>query len=209
MLIAVSAFAQDESAPLARAQPDAAALLQDAPSRIPGSRPDPDDDASVDPDDLTREPLGNFHEVSKGIFRSALPSPEGYPLLKKKGIRTILNLTGGAADERKRAGPEILVVEVPMSGFQKPTFEQMDRALDELAKAVRPVLVHCTHGKDRTGFVIASWRVYVENVPIPTAADEARSYGCCFAPFGDLNRFLTDYGVHWRALHPKIWKTRR
>jgi hypothetical protein len=200
--IAISAFAQDASAPVARAQADAAELLQDAPSLIPGARGEPDDDSFVDPNDLAREPLGNFHPVSPGIFRSALPSPAGYLKLKEMGFKTILNLQANDADEIKKAEPEIRVAHVAMSGFKKPTFDQMDRALDEIAAAEKPVLVHCTRGMDRTGFVIASWRVYVEKKPIPAAAEEARSYGCCFAPFGDLNRFLTDYGVHRRALPP-------
>ena len=200
-LLAVSSLAQEASAPLADAQREAGTLLQDAPSRIPGSRDVPDDDI-VDPNDRSREPLGNFHPVSAGIYRSALPSPDGYLQLKKMGFKTILNLQANDADEVKKVGPEIRVAHVAMSGLKKPTFEQMDRALDELAAAARPVLVHCTRGMDRTGFVIASWRVYVEKMAIPAAADEARSYGCCFAPFGDLNRFLIGYGAHWRALHP-------
>ena len=201
-LFSLPSRAQD-AAPLSRARVDAAALLAAAPTSVPGARSEPDDDVDADPNDLSREPLGNFHPVSEGIFRSAQPSPDGYPQLKKMGFKTILNLTGDAKDEIKRAGPEIQVVQVAMSGMKKPSFEEMDRALKALASAPRPILVHCAHGKDRTGFVVAAWRVFMENRPVAEAVDEARGYGCCFVMFGDLADYLRDYGAHRRALRSK------
>jgi protein tyrosine phosphatase (PTP) superfamily phosphohydrolase (DUF442 family) len=200
--IAFPAQAQ-EGALLTRAQVDAKALVAASPVSVPGARSEPDDDADADPNDLSREPLGNFHPVGAGIFRSAQPSPEGYPQLKKMGFKSILNLTGDAKDEIKRAGPEMTVVQVAMSGLKKPSFEEMDRALKALATAPRPILVHCAHGKDRTGFVVAAWRVFMENMPIPKAVEEAHGYGCCFVMFGDLADYLRDYGVHRRALSGK------
>jgi protein tyrosine phosphatase (PTP) superfamily phosphohydrolase (DUF442 family) len=198
--IAFPAQAQEGTALLPRAELDAKALVAASPVSVPGARSEPDDDSSVDPEDLSREPLGNFHPVSNGIFRSALPSPEGYPQLKKMGFKTILNLQESDGGEAKRAGPEIRVVHVAMSGLKKPTFEQMDLALAELAADERPILVHCTHGKDRTGFVIAVWRVVIEKLPIAKAVEEAHGYGCCFVMFGDLSDYLRDYGAHRRAL---------
>lgn len=202
LLAAAMAFpaqAQDAAALLTRAQLDAKALAAASPTSVPGARSEPDDDAGADPNDLSREPLGNFHPVDEGIFRSAQPSPEGYPQLKKMGFKTILNLTGNAKDETRRAGPEIRVVQVAMSGLKKPSFEEMDRALAVLASAPRPVLVHCAHGKDRTGFVVAAWRVFMENMPIPKAVEEAHGYGCCFVMFGDLGDYLRDYAAHRRS----------
>ena len=202
--LAFPVLAQDAVPPLSRAQNQAQALVAASPTSVPGARSEPDDDASVDPEDLTREPLGNFHPVADGIFRSALPSPEGYPQLKKMGFKTILNLRESDNGEIKRAGPEIAVVHAGMSGLKHPSFKEMDRALDAIAAAPRPLLVHCTHGRDRTGFVIAAWRVFVEKKEtIAQAADEARSYGCCFVLFGDLEDYLRDYGAHRRSLRLK------
>jgi protein tyrosine phosphatase (PTP) superfamily phosphohydrolase (DUF442 family) len=199
-LLASSARAEERALLMTRAQLDAAALVAAAPASIPGARSSPDDDVDADPNDLSREPLGNFHPVAAGLFRSALPGPDGYARLKKMGFKTILNLQASASREVKRAGPEILVAHVAMSGLKKPTFREMDRALAALAAAERPVLVHCAHGKDRTGFVVAAWRVYVEKrLTIAEAAAEARSYGCCFVMFGDLEEYLRNYGAHRRA----------
>jgi protein tyrosine phosphatase (PTP) superfamily phosphohydrolase (DUF442 family) len=164
----------------------------------PGERTTPDADSDIEP----LEALGNFHEVAPGLYRSAQPSREGYKQLKALGVKTLLSLKDNGAREREEAGAEGLAVEnVPMGGFSQPSFEQVDQALAIIADpAKRPLLVHCQYGKDRTGFVLASYRVIVERVDEAKAVAEAKSYGCCFAPFGDLTKFLKDYRAHRRAL---------
>lgn len=190
--------------PAAAAAPDLngalsqASALARAAQPAPGARLTPDADSEVEP----TEALGNFHEVSPGFYRSAQPSRDGYKRLKALGVRTLLTLKDNGAREREEAGAEGLAVEnVPMGGFSQPSFEEVDRALSiiqDLSK--RPLLVHCQYGKDRTGFVVASYRVVVERADEAKAAEEAKSYGCCFAPFGDLTKFLKDYRAHRAAL---------
>ena len=195
-LFALPVRAQDSAAPLSRADADAAALLAAGPG--PGTistRSEPDADSDVEP----LEALGNLRTVEPGFYRSAQPSKEGYVLLHKMGVKTILNLKGETAakrerDEARRYG--IAVENVAMSGFSTPTFEQMDRALAVLTTAPRPLLVHCQPGKDRTGFVVASYRVIEEKASITDAVKEAKDAGCCFVMFEDLASFLGKYRVH-------------
>ena len=199
LLLAGRSRAQAPAAPdLSRASAEASKILAASPLAGPVARgrQTPDIDSDVEP----AEALGNFHQVSPGFFRSAQPNKDGYAQLKQMGFKTILNLTGNADRERGDAGPEIKVEAVPMSGFSAPSFEQVDQALDIVAAAQRPLLVHCQFGKDRTGFVVASYRVVVEKMAVDAAVREAESYGCCFAPMGDLASFLNDYKDHRRAL---------
>jgi protein tyrosine/serine phosphatase len=183
--------AQEAPSPLARAQAPAAEALAASPVRDARLlRGEPDADSDVEP----LEALGNFHAVETGFYRSAQPNKEGYVLLRNLGVKTILTLKGDADEERKLAEPLGMKVEnVEMSGFKAPTFEQMDRALRVLTTAPRPLLVHCEHGKDRTGFVVASYRVAVERMSIPAAVAEAKSAGCCFVMFEDLATYLEKY----------------
>ena len=44
-------------------------------------------------------------------------------------------------------------------------------------RAPKPVYVHCMDGLDRTGVLIAAYRVLVENVDSETAIAEVRRYG--------------------------------
>ncbi len=184
------------STELDRAPAEAAKLL--GASALSGpvrGRQTPDADLDAEP----KEALGNFHQVAPGFFRSGQPNKEGYARLRKMGFKTILNLTGNAERERREAGPGIAVENVKMSGFTAPTFSQMDRALKVVAAAPRPLLVHCQFGKDRTGFVVASYRVVVEKMSVDAAVKEAEGYGCCFFPMGDLGGFLRRYAGHRRA----------
>lgn len=191
--------AEDSAAPLARAASDASALVASVPG--PGTistRSEPDADSDVEP----LEALGNLRTVEPGFFRSAQPSKEGYALLHNMNVKTILDLKGESAakreqDEVKKYG--IKVESVAMSGFSTPTFEQVDRALAVLTTAPRPLLVHCEHGKDRTGFVVASYRVAIEKAAIADAVKEAKEAGCCFVMFEDLASFLEKYRAHRRA----------
>jgi protein tyrosine phosphatase (PTP) superfamily phosphohydrolase (DUF442 family) len=197
-LVAPAVRAQGPAAPaLNRASAEASRILAASPLAGPVTRgrQTPDIDSDVEP----KEALGNFHQVAPGFFRSAQPNKDGYAQLRQMGLKTILNLTGNADRERGDAGPEIKVESVPMSGFSAPTFEQMDQALDIVASAPRPLLVHCQFGKDRTGFVVAAYRVTVEKMDVDAAVSEAESYGCCFSPMGDLGAFLRDYAARRRA----------
>jgi len=176
---------------LSRVQAEARALLP-VRAEEPNLTPDADDD--VEP----AEALGNFHLVAPGFYRSAQPNKDGYARLRQLGFKTILTLKEGAARERADAAP-IKVESVPMSGLSAPSFEEVDRALEVVATAERPLLVHCQHGKDRTGFVVASYRVMVEGMDVDKAVEEAHSYGCCFVAFGDLGGFLRRYAEHARS----------
>lgn len=199
------------AAPAAASAPDLSRALSQASAKVnlfraeqagPGARLTPDADSEIEP----LEALGNFHDIAPGLSRSAQPSRAGYRQLKNLGFKTLLSLKDNPAREREEAGAEGLAVDnVPMSGFMQPSFEQVDQALVIMSDpAKRPLLVHCQFGKDRTGFVVASYRVIVEHVNEEKAAEEAKSYGCCFAPFGDLTKFLKDYRAHRLAPVPAL-----
>ncbi len=142
----------------------------------------------------------NLHLVEPGLWRSGRPGKDSYGQLSAMGVKTILNLEGRrvAGSERVRAArfPEITVVNVPMSGFHQPSFAQLDAALSVLDGAPRPILVHCRNGQDRTGVVVAAYRVVSEHRPIPDAVREARSFHCCHFVTFDLERLLSRYRAY-------------
>jgi protein tyrosine phosphatase (PTP) superfamily phosphohydrolase (DUF442 family) len=167
---------------------------------------------AVTDDEASRPPT----RVSEGVWRSSRPNTTALELLYGMGVKTILNLEGGGpyADEKKdlrqieekRAADgqpswHITSEAVPMSGIGKPSFEQIDRALAALADPDRrPILVHCKHGEDRTGVVVAAYRTEIEKrMTLDEAVEEAKSMNCCHLVLvgkNGLRDFLRDYHEH-------------
>ncbi len=163
----------------------------------------PDEGAEEpDPENIDAAPHG-FRLVSPGLYRSAQPSLENIGWLSGFGVATLLDLRDpitAALERRAAARAGIGVESVPMSGAWAPTFAELDRALAVLTDPAtpRPILVHCLHGQDRTGVVIAAYRVIVEGVSPAQAAAEAQGFGCCHLVTRDLLGLLERYRRHVR-----------
>lgn len=103
----------------------------------------------------------NFYRVEPDLYRSARPSPEGYRELAALGVKTILDVES-AGDDGVAAGTSIRLFHVPMSAFGL----RDDRVLEAMRiladPANRPIVIHCHHGADRTGAMMALYRVVVE-----------------------------------------------
>jgi len=137
-------------------------------------------------------------EVAPGIFRSAQPDPAGLRAVQKRGVRTVVVLRTKIPEEEREAAARLglELVHVPMDGTRMPSMEEVDRALTVILDASkRPVLLHCAHGEERTGAVIAAYRVVVEGWDPAAAEAEALELGF---GFDDLGAFLVRYRDHWR-----------
>lgn len=111
------------------------------------------------PPDMTRLdgfPLRRFDRVDAVVYRSAQPSAEQLRELQRRyGIRTVLKLNSGAEPV-----PEgVTLIHRPLSVLREPTPAELQEILDTIDHSAKPLLVHCTHGEDRTGLVIALYRL--------------------------------------------------
>lgn len=131
--------------------------------------------------------IPNFAKVADGIYRGGRPRKAGVQELKQLGIRTIINLdadtalqeTDDARDEQQWAlEAGLKYIYVPMSPVSAPTTESIDTALKQMLEpANQPVFVHCYRGSDRTGAVIAAYRITIDNWDIERAYEEMKRYG--------------------------------
>ena len=124
--------------------------------------------------------LNNFQEVSDGLCRGAQPSGEGFRELAKLGVHTVLDLRGAGGRSSKEAQEVralgMTYVNIPMDGFLAPKPEQVSKIFAVLNdEAAGRIFVHCRRGADRTGTVLAMYRIEHDHWTNQKALDEAKS----------------------------------
>jgi tyrosine-protein phosphatase SIW14 len=120
----------------------------------------------------------NFHKVNGEIYRSSQPNKQNFHAFSDIGILSVLNLRHTATDNREAKGTQIKLYHVSINTW---TIEEkhLVEALKIMAKAPKPLVIHCLHGSDRTGAVIAAYRVIYENWTKKQAIEELqkKEYG--------------------------------
>ena len=105
----------------------------------------------------------NLHKVSDDLYRSAQPTPGGMQQLQQLGIKTIVNLRSFHSD-RDDIGQTGLAYEHIYMKAWHPEEQDAVRFLRIVTDPERtPVLVHCQHGADRTGSMVALYRIAVQD----------------------------------------------
>ena len=140
--------------------------------------------------------IPNFHQVNEHVYRGGQPAPDTWPALAKMGVKTVIDLRRedehSTAEEAKAvAAAGMKYVNVPMKGVVAPTDAQIAKVL-ELLDSQEPVFVHCKRGADRTGTVIACYRIAHDRWQRQQAMQEAKSLGMGMVQLG-LKRYIMTY----------------
>lgn len=143
--------------------------------------------------------VGNFHQVNPHVYRGAQPTDEGFRQLAHLGVKTILDLreTGSRADAEKRVVEKdgMRYINMPFAGLGAPSDKQVEQVLalfDDPSSG--PVFVHCRRGADRTGTVVACYRVKTEHWKNADALAEARQNGMAW-----FERAMQHYVLQYHA----------
>lgn len=104
------------------------------------------------------EGLPNLYRVDSEVYRSGQPEGEGLRSAENLGIRTVLSLRSTNRDVALDKSGDLLLRNVPMRSWNTHD-EDIIRALRIIHDAPKPILVHCRHGADRTGLIMAMYRV--------------------------------------------------
>ena len=97
------------------------------------------------------------------------------------------------AEEAEARTMGITYTNVPMSGIGRPTDEQVAKVLLIIETGTDPVFVHCQHGADRTGTIIACYRIQHDKWPSKQALQEAKGYGMSPLEIG-MKHYVIDFG---------------
>jgi protein tyrosine/serine phosphatase len=128
-----------------------------------------------------QEGILNFGKISDNLYRGAQPDAAALKSLQKLGIKTIINLRmpddAWKAEETEARTRGILYTNVPFQGLGRPTDAQVSQVLGMIESLPGPVFIHCQHGCDRTGTIIACYRIKHDLWPHEQALKEAKRYG--------------------------------
>jgi protein tyrosine/serine phosphatase len=108
---------------------------------------------------LAVEGVDNLHRVSENLYRSAQPSMRGMQELRSLGIRSVINLRAFHCDLSGSAGTGLSNHRLHILTWKVQDVHVV-RVLG-LLRDVRnaPFLIHCKHGADRTGLMLAMYRI--------------------------------------------------
>lgn len=123
----------------------------------------------------------NFYQVTPTLYRSEQPNRPSALELEKLNIRTVINLREWHSDDEVLGKTGIRLIRIPIKTWNIHDW-QIAQALVEIEKGnlYGNVLVHCQHGSDRTGLVIAMYRIIYQHWPIEKAELEMKQGGYGF-----------------------------
>ncbi|AVP99656.1 protein-tyrosine-phosphatase [Ahniella affigens] len=119
--------------------------------------------------------LPNLHQVDTGIYRSAQPEAGAQASLSALGVRSVISLRYSEDDPALL--PNVQRIHAPIESWDVDHDEIMLALKSLIDPDNQPVLLHCRHGADRTGTVMASYRMVVQGWSADAAITEMREGG--------------------------------
>ena len=128
--------------------------------------------------------LRNLHHVNDRVYRSGQPADGDWRRLVQLGIQTVVDLRQDGENNEHSVRSEAAAVRaagmryvnVPIRVSTVPTNVEISQLLGILNSG-ETTLIHCNLGRDRTGTVIAAYRIAHDHWKNRVALREAQSYG--------------------------------
>ncbi|MBS1957317.1 MAG: dual specificity protein phosphatase family protein [Cyanobacteria bacterium SZAS-4] len=143
--------------------------------------------------------IDNVGVINENIMRGSWPIADenGMQALKDAGVKTIIDLDDSPsliAEESAAASRLGMNFEaIPLSEVERPSNEQIAQILRLMEDPQnQPVYIHCKQGADRTGAIIAIYRMTHDGWSIDKAYEEMRHFGFNTS-YGELLQAVKDW----------------
>src|SRR6266481_9808080 len=143
-------------------------------------------------------------KVSDVLFRGAQPSAQGLAELKKLGITTIVDLRGNSGPVAwERAQAESLgmrFIDLPVLGWSAPDNAKVAKFLKLVQQdPTQKIFIHCYYGEDRTGVMVATYRIAQQNWTSDQAAAEMNSFGFHYHLYPAMKSYVRAFPAKFAA----------
>jgi tyrosine-protein phosphatase SIW14 len=125
--------------------------------------------------------IQNFGIVSPNLLRGAQPTTEGFEQLSKKGVTMVVDLRDDGGHERA----EVMKLGMQYVSIPWHCYDPHDDAVAQFLTLLRDnadkkIFVHCRQGTDRTGMMIAAYRMTQQGWTAQEARKEMEAFGFSF-----------------------------
>ncbi|MHA3055781.1 protein tyrosine phosphatase [Acinetobacter sp. ANC 4633] len=150
----------------------------------------------------------NFYRVNSWLYRSEQPSSELLADLQQQQIDIVINLRVHNEDRQLLQSTHIQLFHIPINTWdiQRQDILKVMQILQAAKSEHKKVLIHCYHGSDRTGAMVAMSRILLENWSVNDAVNEMKHGGYGFHPIWmNINWLFKSENIDWmrqQLAHP-------
>ena len=143
---------------------------------------------------IDKKLIPDFGEVTPTLYRGGQPKKQGFEALAKMGFQIVVDLRGDRDNEREevtRLGMQYVAMSWKCSFPKDSIFAEFITLIR--SNPGKKIFVHCRVGDDRTGMMVAAYRMAEEGWSAARARKEMNSFGFSFVHRRLICPRLADY----------------
>ncbi len=157
---------------------------------------------------FARKCIPNFHTLREGVlYRSGQPRGLGLEFVRLFGIRTLINLRNPDSDGTPQE--KVFAAEKGLNFYNfslGDSHRELDRAVKRFLaiaddKSSWPILVHCSWGEERSGFLSAIYRLEYDRWTNEQALEETYRLGLEKGHMPIKENYIKSYRPRWAGEH--------
>lgn len=145
--------------------------------------------------------LPNFGEVTPRLYRGGEPTPAGFEKLAQMGVSIVVDFGRSARDEKqtKKLGMEYVTIPWHCPFPKDEEFAKFLKLVQE--NSGKKIFAHCRLGDDRTGMMVAAYRMGLQGWNADDAMKEMQQFG-----FSGAHHFICPSLASYEKNFPESFK---